>query len=130
MPFSTEPVPATTRIDARTVPMHGAAQTANAPPSSTLDPRRRAPVSSPGASILSVQGSTPMNVSPMTTSTKPASSAWLSAGSTLPIAAAPAPRSTKTTVNPAMKGRLANATRRAAPGCPSRSASIAETADR
>ena len=37
--------------------------------------------------------------------------------STPPIAAAPAPSRTKTTVKPPMKGRLASATRRAAPGC-------------
>ena len=37
--------------------MHGAAQTANAPPSSAPEPRRRAPVSRPGATIRSGTGS-------------------------------------------------------------------------
>ena len=35
---------ASTRIEASTVPMHGAAQTANAPPSSAPEPLRRAPL--------------------------------------------------------------------------------------
>ena len=49
MPRATVPLPdARTRIDASTVPMQGAAQTANAPPSSAFDPRRRACCSRPG----------------------------------------------------------------------------------
>ena len=73
MPRATVPLPdASTRIDASTVPMHGAAQTANAPPSSAFDPRRRACCSSPGATVRSGHGSSPMNASPITTSTKPA----------------------------------------------------------
>ena len=71
-----------------------------------------------------------MNVSPMTTRISPASSSWRSDGRMPPIAAAAIPRTTKTTVKPRMNGRLARATRRAAPGVPSRSASIADTADR
>jgi len=48
----------------------------------------------------------------------------------LAIAAAPAPRMTNTTVNPAMNGMLAATTRRPEPRSPSRSTSTAETADR
>ena len=125
-----ELVVASVRIDASTTPTQGAAQTANAPPSSTLEPRRRAPATRPGAKSRSGQGNNPMNVSPSTTSTRPASSVWRSKGSTPPIAAAPAPRITKTTVKPAMNGRLPSATLRAAPGLPRRSASIADTAER
>ena len=47
--FETVPVSlASTRTAASTVPMHGAAQTANAPPSSAPEPRRRAPGQQPG----------------------------------------------------------------------------------
>ena len=50
MPRAIVPQPdARTRIEASTVPMQGAAQTANAPPSSAFDPRRRACCSRPGA---------------------------------------------------------------------------------
>ena len=47
-----------------------------------------------------------------------------------PTAAAPAPRTTKTTEKPAMNGTLEIATRRAVPRSPSRPASTAETAER
>ena len=46
------------------MPMHGAAQTANAPPSSSPEPVRRAPSSSPGAAIRVGTGSRPMNARP------------------------------------------------------------------
>ena len=52
--------------------MHGAAQIAKAPPSSTREPRLRAPCTSPAPTSRSGQGSRPMNASPKTTSTKPA----------------------------------------------------------
>ena len=48
---------ARTRIEASTVPMHGAAQTAKAPPSSAFEPRRRACCRSPGATARSGHGS-------------------------------------------------------------------------
>ena len=52
--------------------MHGAAHTANAPPSSAFEPRRLACWRSPGATARSGHGSTPMNASPRTISTNPA----------------------------------------------------------
>ena len=52
--------------------MHGAAQTANAAPSSALEPLRRAPPTSSGATIRFGSGSRPMNASPTTISRKPA----------------------------------------------------------
>ena len=48
-----------------------------------------------------------MNASPRTTSMKPAISSCAVDGRTPPIAAAPAPSTTKTTVKPTMNGRLA-----------------------
>ena len=79
--------------------MQGAAQTANAAPSSRLDPRARA--SSPGATARSGHGSSPTNASPTTISRKPANSSCRRlVRATLPIAAAPAPSRTKTTVKP------------------------------
>src|SRR5262245_31294271 len=110
--------------------MHGAAHTANAPPSNTVDPRRRAPVSRPGATIRSGHGSRRTKLSPSTTRTKPASSLCERGESTPTTAAAPAPIATKTIVKPRMNGRLATTTRRATPGSPSRAASTFETADR
>ncbi len=71
-----------------------------------------------------------MKPSPITTRRKPANSVFVRALRTLPIAAAPAPRRTNTAVNPAMKGRLASATRRPTPGSPKCRASTADTADR
>ena len=130
-PRATPPLElARTRIEASTVPMHGAAQTANAPPSSAAEPRRRARWSRPGATARSGHGSSPMNASPITTSAKPAICVWVVLATTLAIAAAPAPSATKTTVKPAMNGMLAATTRRPAPRSPSRSTSTAETADR
>ncbi len=65
-------VPASTRIAASTGPMHGAAQIANAPPSSTREPRLRAPCTSPAPTSRSGQGSRPMKANPKTTRTNPA----------------------------------------------------------
>ena len=110
--------------------MHGAAQTANAPPSSAFDPRRRACCSRPGATVRSGQGSKPMNASPITISTKPAILTCVCLSTVPPIAAAPAPSSTKTVVKPRMKGMLAITIRRLTPRSPSRSTSTAEIADR
>ena len=110
--------------------MHGAAQTANAPPSSTADPVRRAPSSRPGAAIRVGVGSSPMNASPSTTSTKPAIASRVSESTTPPRAAAPAPISTKITLKPAMNGTLESATRRAMPRSPRCVASTADTAER
>ena len=121
-------LPASTRIEARTAPMQGAAQTANAAPSRMLDPRARA--RSPVPTARSGQGSRPTNPSPITISRKPANSVCVRLSSTLPNAAAEAPSTTKTTVKPSTKGRLATTTRRAIPGSPSRFASTAEIADR
>ena len=95
--------------------MQGAAHTANAPPSSRPEPRRRAPVSSPGATMRSGTGTKPRNARPSTTRTKPATSVCVWAATEPPTAAAPAPRTTKTTVKPRMNGRLAMRTRRADP---------------
>ena len=121
---------ASTRIDASTVPMHGAAHTANAPPSSAFEPRRRAPCRRLGATARSGHGRSPMNASPSTTSTNPAILSWVSLSTALPTAAAPAPRTTKTIVKPRMNGTLASAIRRPTPRSPSRSISTAEIADR
>ena len=52
--------------------MQGAAQTANAPPSSAAEPPRRARWSRPGATARSGHGSRPANARPITTSAKPA----------------------------------------------------------
>ena len=112
------------------IPTHGAAQTANAPPSSAREPLPRARPSIPAPTIRSGQGSSPANASPSTTSTKPATSVCCCLSSTPPIAAAAAPSSTKTTVKPKANGMLATTTRRATPRSPSRSTSTAETADR
>ena len=130
-PRSTPPLElASTRIEASTVPMHGAAQTANAPPSSTDDPPRRAICSSPGAIARSGHGSRPTNASPSTISTKPAISVCVVFATELAIAAAPAPSTTNTTVKPAMNGTLASTTRRAEPRSPRRVTSTADTAER
>ena len=74
----------------------------------------------------------PMNASPNTTRTKPAirSSRNWSPRIRPPTSAAPTPSSTKNAVKPTTNGTLPVTTRRAVPGCPSRSASTAETADR
>src|SRR5437868_9496084 len=130
-PFSAVPVLlASTSTAASTVPMHGAAQTAKAPPSKAPEPRRRAPTSSPGATTRSGIGSRPTNARPRTTSTKPATSVCAPAETVFPIAAAPAPRTTKTTVNPSTNGMLATSTRRVVPVSPSRPGSTLESADR
>ena len=70
-----------------------------------------------------------MKARPRTTSTKPAISLRLLVDES-PIAAAPAPSATKTTVKPSRNGTLATTTRRGTPRSPSRFASTAETADR
>src|SRR5579862_560470 len=121
---------ASTRIDASTVPMHGAAHTAKAPPSSSDEPPCRARCSMPGATARSGQGSSPAKARPITTSAKPAISVCVPFVTTLAIAAAAAPRTTKTVVKPAMNGTLAATTRRPVPRSPSLATSTAETADR
>ena len=71
--------------------MHGAAHTANAPPSRKLEPRRRAPCTSPAPTRRSGHGSNPMNANPNTIRMKPAtcsSKNWLRVNER-PIAAAP-----------------------------------------
>ena len=128
-PLATDPVlPASTRIDPSTPPMQGAAQTAKAPPSKTLEPRAR--VMSCGKKARSGHGKSPTKPSPITIRRKPANSSCVRLSSRLPIAAAPAPSSTKTTVNPSTNGTLASATRRPTPRWPKRPASTAEIADR
>ena len=124
--------PARTRIEPRTGPMQGAAQTAKAPPSRKPEPRRRAPWTRPAPTSRSGQGRSPMKTSPNTIRTKPATCSsrnWLRVIES-PTAAAPAPSRTKTETSPATKGRLETTTRRAAPGSPRRSASTDETAER
>ncbi len=121
---------ASTSTAARTVPIHGAAQTAKAPPSSAREPRLRAPTSSPGATTRSGTGRSPTNARPRTTSTNPAISVCAFGETTFEIAAAPAPTATNTTVKPRMNGTLAIATRRAEPARPSSSGSTPETAER
>ena len=118
------------RIAPSKTPTQGAAQTANAAPSRAREPLARARVSAPGASMRSGQGSSPMKASPSTTSTKPAIFVRVSWSTQPPSAAAPAPRTTKTTVKPSAKGTLAAITRRAIPRSPSRSTSTAVIADR
>jgi hypothetical protein len=73
-----------------------------------------------------------MNASPKTTSTKPAtfSSRNWSPRRLPPMSDAPTPRRTKKTVKPTTKGMLATTTRLDVPGCPSLSASTADTAER
>ena len=75
-------------------------------------------------------GQQPDEPDPITTSAKPAISVCVSLATTLAIAAAPAPRMTKTTVKPAMNGRLAATILLPTPRSPKRSTSIAETAER
>ena len=90
--------------------MHGDAQTANAPPSATREPRLRAPCSKPAPTSRSGQGSSPMKASPKTTSTKPemrSSRNWLRKRPS-PTSWAPTPSRTKTAVNPSTKGMLAS----------------------
>src|SRR5919106_520634 len=110
--------PASTRIEASTGPMHGAAQTANAPPSRKRDPRLRAPCSNPAPSRRSGHGRRPMNARPTTTRTKPAifSSRNWSEKTRSPRSAAPTPSSTKTVVKPRTKGTLETTTRRGVHG--------------
>ena len=120
-------------MPASTGPMHGAAHTAKAPPSRSLEPRLRAPCTSPAPTSLSGHGSSPMKASPNTTRTKPeifSSRNW-SRKSEPPTSEPPRRRAaTNTAVNPSTNGTLAATTRRAVPGWPSRSASTADTADR
>jgi len=131
MPRAIVPEPdASTRIDASTVPMHGAAHTANAPPSSAFEPRRRACCRSPGATARSGHGRSRRNASPITTSTNPAIFSCVGLSTVLPTAAAPAPSRTKITVKPRMNGRLATTMRLPTPRSPRRSTSTAEIADR
>src|SRR4029079_16096280 len=124
--------PARTRIVPSTGPIHGAAQTAKAAPSSAPEPRRLAPPPRPGATRVWGNGSRPTNASPKTTTTKPATACTRVEFSetALPTSPAPAPSATKSTVNPATNGRLARKTRLVVPGSPSRPASTAETAER
>src|SRR4051812_4599163 len=110
--------------------MHGAAHTANAPPSSAREPLPCARWSSPGATARSGQGRTRRNARPSTTRTKPAISTCDRLSTVLPTAAAAAPSSTNTAVKPITNGTLASSTRFETPWSPSRSTSTAETADR
>ena len=117
---------------ASTGPMHGAAQTAKAPPSRTREPRDRAPWTIPAPTSRSGQGRRPMKARPNTTSTKPETCSrrnWLRKRLP-PSRDAPTPSRTKIDVNPSTNGMLDTTTRRAVPGRPSSSASTAETADR
>jgi hypothetical protein len=75
-------------------------------------------------------GKRPTNARPSTTSTNPAISVCALPDTVLPIAAAPAPSTTKTTVKPRMNGRLATTTRRALPRSPRRPVSTLEIAER
>src|SRR5204862_3792906 len=124
--------PARTRIAPSTGPMHGAAQTAKAAPSSAPDPRLRASPTRPGATSRSGNGSSPMKASPKTTTMKPATACTRVEFSETesPTRPAPAPSATNSAVNPATNGRLPINTRRVVPGSPSRPASTAETAER
>ena len=111
--------------------MHGAAQTANAPPSSTPEPSCRARCSRPGRDArCRGSGSRPTNASPITTSAKPAICVWLVFGDDARDRGGAAPSATKTIVKPTMNGMLATTTRLPAPRSPSRSTSTAETAER
>ena len=123
-------LPAAANASARKGPTQGAAQIANAPPSSTREPLFRAPWINPPATSRSVHGSSPMKASPATTRMKPASACFDWSLSTPAIRFAVAPSATNTIAKPAMNGRLANATRRPTPGSPSRCASTADTAER
>src|SRR5437667_9151169 len=124
--------PARTRIVPSTGPIHGAAHTSKAAPSSAPEPRRLAPPTRPGATRRSGNGSRPTTASPKTTTTKPATACTHVEFSetALPTRPAPAPSATKSTVKPATNGRLARETRLVVPASPSRPASTAETADR
>ena len=121
---------ASTRIDASTVPMHGAAHTANAPPSSAREPLPCARRRSPGATARSGHGRTPRNARPSTTRTKPAILTCDRLSTVLPTAAAAAPRRTNTAVKPITNGTLATTMRLETPRSPRRSTSTAETAER
>ena len=63
---------ASTRIEASTVPMHGAATIANAPPRSSGGAGAAGAVGSPGTTVRSGHGSRPTNARPSTTRMKPA----------------------------------------------------------
>ena len=119
-------------MPASTGPMHGAAQTANAPPSRTREPRLRAPWSSPAPTSRSGQGSRPMNASPNTTRTNPAtfSSRNWSPNRRPPTSAAPTPSSDEDRGEAEDERDAREDDARAVPGWPSRSASTAETAER
>ena len=84
----------------------------------------------PGASIRSGHGSSPARARPRTTRTKPAILTLASGSTQPPRAAAPAPSTTNTTVNPIAKGTLADTIRLATPRSPSRSTSTDEIAER
>ena len=91
-------------------PMHGAAQIANAPPSSTREPRLRAPCTRPAPTSRSGQGSSPMKANPKTTRMNPAtrSSRNSSRKNPAPMSWAPMPRATNTAVKPSTNGMLAS----------------------
>ena len=119
-------------MPASTGPIQGAAHTANAPPSKSLEPRLRAPCTRPAPTSRSGHGSSPMKASPNTTRTKPeifSNRNW-SRKSEPPTSAAATPRATNTALKPSTNGTLAATTRRAVPGWPRRSASTADTAER
>ena len=107
---------ASTRIEASTVPMQGAAQTAKAPPRSS---RRAAAAGAAGAAPARARARARAagrrTRGRSRSATKPAICVWVVSATTLAIAAAPAPSTTKTTVKPAMNGMLAITIRRAAP---------------
>ena len=94
--------------------MHGAAQTANAPPRSAPEPRRRAPASRPGRQHALRHGQEADEREPEhdEDEARDLRRRALPRGR-CPTAAAPAPRTTKTTVKPKMNGMLETTTRRA-----------------
>ena len=96
--------------------MHGAAHTANAPPSSAPEPRLRAPVEQPGRQHPLRHGQQADEREPEHDEDEARD---LGAGASprrrCRSPPRPAPSTTKTTVKPRMNGRLETTTRRAVP---------------
>ena len=122
-------VAASTRIDASTAPMHGAAHTAK-PHRAAGSSTRRAPVSRPGREQPFGPGQQADEREPDDDEDEARELELAVGRENAADRGRRVPSATKTTVKPRTKGRLASATRRATPGCPRRSASTAETAER
>ena len=132
MPFSTVPLSlASTSTAPSTLPMHGAAQTANAPPRSAPEPRRARAGEQPRRQHALRHGQQADEREPEHDEDEAGDlRAGLRRERRSRSPRPPAPSTTKTTVKPKMNGRLETTTRRTVPRSPSRPASTLESAAR